>query len=339
MPALTNEGNATIEHYPSNLQEIIPGLELTLAKRIMRPGSNRVVCLAARTSVPLNDDELASVSDVALKLSDGTNVRLSVSLFNDLAGAGYAPFKHYIYDPSRYATRTDPRSGVLILAMLVLSSAGFYSMSTESSRRLQWQALVNAYQSRSSLSVPAVNAVHTSTKSVYLKDKEKSLPTISEKAKENVKGANPANGNLNRRLATKTGHAQAKAIKANSFMRESTLIPPPPPVPYSLPDRSLLFQYDPAQLIKPAYSPSKEASSPKSSVKNRELPTSRSLTSSAVQMEPDKISLPPANKNEQKLERIPAFSSAPGRTAPLPGTNSNFSTLERIVLPEKAASP
>lgn len=324
LPLVLNEQPAAIEPYVDQSRELIPGLELTLAKRIMRPGTNRVVCLAARTSVPLNDDELASVSDVALKLSDGTNVRLSVSLFNDLAGTSFTPFKRYCYDPSRYATRNNPNFGTFILAMLLVSSAGFYSMSTESFRRAQWQALVNAYHSHSSATIPSFVPAKSSAKASEIKDKGKSCPPPSQKSRESVKGINPISANSHRRLSNRSDQGESKVSKAHISGQGTMLIPPPPPVPYSLPDRSLLFQYDPGQLIKPAPSPDKAVSPPKRPLDSASGTINRSLRASGVPKQDNGVCLPEDYTREVKLERIVPSSVTSGQTAPLPGSNASF---------------
>lgn len=67
----------------------------------------------------MEEDELASVSDLALRLSDGTNVRLSMSFFNEnLVPASFMPGMArkaarpeppiYTYDPERYETHRAP---------------------------------------------------------------------------------------------------------------------------------------------------------------------------------------------------------------------------------------
>ena len=118
---------------------IVPGLEVTLAKRIIRPGSNRVMCLAAQTSVPLSDDDIASVSNLSLRLSDGTNVALSLSFFNDGATSAYVPlnrqlpqlpFNRYYFDPYRYTVHTQAQSGsrlgLVLVATALIAAGGLY---------------------------------------------------------------------------------------------------------------------------------------------------------------------------------------------------------------------
>src|SRR5262249_28096730 len=102
-----------------------PGIQVRLAKRFVRPGSNKITCLAAQTSVPLHDDELASVSNLALKLSDGTNVVMSLSFFDD--AAGIAPpvltANRSVINPNLYEIKTD--SARLSKVLIAMALGGF----------------------------------------------------------------------------------------------------------------------------------------------------------------------------------------------------------------------
>lgn len=136
-----------IDSFLEASREINPTVQVTLAKRIVRPGSNKVLCLAARTSVPLNEDEMASVSDLALRLSDGTNVKLSLSFFNDeygmvpvsepqpvhraIAGpsAPYISMSRSFFDPSRYTpyqSRNESKLGMAVFTVILGITAGLY---------------------------------------------------------------------------------------------------------------------------------------------------------------------------------------------------------------------
>jgi hypothetical protein len=79
--------NALVERFVEASRELLPSIQVALTKRIYQPGSNRVLCLAAHTTMPLDDEQVASVSDLALRLSDGTSVALSLSFFNEQAGS------------------------------------------------------------------------------------------------------------------------------------------------------------------------------------------------------------------------------------------------------------
>lgn len=145
--AAPDEEGRVIDSFVEASREINPTVQVTLAKRIVRPGSNKVLCLAARTSVPLNEDEMASVSDLALRLSDGTNVKLSLSFFNDefgmvptpepqpvhrsIAGpsAPYISMSRSFFDPSRYTpyqSRNESKLGMAIFTVVLGITAGLY---------------------------------------------------------------------------------------------------------------------------------------------------------------------------------------------------------------------
>src|SRR6185369_15619753 len=123
--------NVRVEQYIEPCSEPVQSVQVTLAKRIVRPGTNQVVCLAAQTSIPLAGDDESSVSDVALRLSDGTNVRLSLSCFNESTDQ-YAPFtrNNYNFDRYSYTVKNDSKLGVFLAATILVAMAGFYSLAS-----------------------------------------------------------------------------------------------------------------------------------------------------------------------------------------------------------------
>ncbi len=153
MPAkIEDEENVVLDRFIQASKEIAPSLQVTLAKRYIQPGSNRVLCLAARTTVPLNENELASVSDLALRLSDGTNVHLSLSVFDESSGTSYHqqpfqqarpayasnpfprqtynphPFPQTPYEPYRYEVHVTEKSklGSVFVAMILVMGSALY---------------------------------------------------------------------------------------------------------------------------------------------------------------------------------------------------------------------
>ncbi|HEY9715117.1 MAG TPA: hypothetical protein V6C72_16725 [Chroococcales cyanobacterium] len=122
----TAEDNAVIERFSQASRELVPSLEVRLAKRIIKPGSDRMMCLAAHTTVPLDDDEIASVSNLALRLSDGTNVALSLSFFNDAVYPMQSQANRFYYDPKRYKEDRDSRLGAFLVAATIIASTCFY---------------------------------------------------------------------------------------------------------------------------------------------------------------------------------------------------------------------
>jgi hypothetical protein len=67
-------------------------VQITLVKRVIKPGSDKAMCLAAQ-SIPISDDEISSVSNVGLKLADDTKVASSLSFFSDEAAQNVTPMR------------------------------------------------------------------------------------------------------------------------------------------------------------------------------------------------------------------------------------------------------
>lgn len=153
MPStIEEEENAVLERFIEASREIAPSMQVTLAKRFVQPGSNRVLCLAAKTTVPLNENELASVSDLAIRLSDGTNVVLSLSMFDESTGASYYqqpfqqqqrpvyqqnpfprpayanPYPQHAYEPYRYEVHVTEKSklGPFFVLTTLFMTGAFY---------------------------------------------------------------------------------------------------------------------------------------------------------------------------------------------------------------------
>lgn len=103
-----------------------PGVQIRLAKRFVRPGSKKVTCLAAQTTVPLHDDERASVSNLALKLSDGTNVVLSLSFFEDAEAPAMEamPVGEAFSAPTLSKPKADWSLGKVLIAMTIGATVG-----------------------------------------------------------------------------------------------------------------------------------------------------------------------------------------------------------------------
>jgi hypothetical protein len=132
--------NALVERFVEASRELLPSIQVALTKRIYQPGSNRVLCLAAHTTMPLDDEQVASVSDLALRLSDGTSVALSLSFFNEQAGSAipfpaampypaparsrFVPFTRTVYNPNYYAERgNDSKLPVVLIATSLITVA------------------------------------------------------------------------------------------------------------------------------------------------------------------------------------------------------------------------
>jgi len=246
---------------PQSMQSLVPGMEVTLAKRIIKPGSNRVMCLAARTSVPLSDDDVASVSNLALRLSDGTNVALSLSFFNDGAAANciplnrYAPLNHYYFDPHRYtvhtAAQTGSSLGVVLVATVVVAAAGLYYFLGNNLFKPQHSAT----SPKSALLLPG--AVHQQPAVRKTGKPANATPgKASEPAtKSSHNDSQPERENVWHMLGGKLGflkprfepsHAKSQAAKSSPTIHTSQpraprgnfLVPPPPPM-YIFPSQEI----------------------------------------------------------------------------------------------------
>ena len=112
VPDATADEALVVDRFIEASRDLVPSVQISLAKRIVSADSKQVMCLAAHTSVPLHPSDASSVSDLALKLSDGTNVRLSLKFFNDAlssAGGEYIPLTRNLYDPNRYEVKNRSR--------------------------------------------------------------------------------------------------------------------------------------------------------------------------------------------------------------------------------------
>jgi hypothetical protein len=284
LPALTEEENTVVDRFVERSREVVPGVEVTLAKRILRPGSNRVVCLAARTSVPINDDEMASVSDLALRLSDGTNVRLSLSFFNDAVRetitetvSGGAPFNRYTYDPKRYSGRDDSRLGTVLLAMFLVSVAGAYSFSNNQfNKYFQLSTLSKYIPSGQSLGNGMVAQPGAppfkieQTKPNASPQKTAFVGPVRPTAR--IAPVHPARAYFRvpteypQRVKERHSLTKARAFAGPHLKNEEMLVPPPPATyvaPYELPEQFLKqfsgLNFPPAKPVKPRIKPETKA--------------------------------------------------------------------------------
>jgi hypothetical protein len=240
VPDQSPEETAVVERFISTSREIVPSVQISLAKRILHPGSNRVVCLAAHTSVPLRDDEMASVSDLALHLSDGTNVRLSLSFFNDGTAAigggaaplSYTPYMRTVYNPEWYSDHNRSRFPVILVCTIVLCAAGAYwayqrateaaasQMSTKFSQPLA-QTFKKAVKPSIAHAVPAVHP-HAAAPIAAAIPLVEPFTSIVHHFKH---------------VAKTSAHEVRHATPANEYAmpRKGMFVPPPPPMEVVLP--------------------------------------------------------------------------------------------------------
>lgn len=269
------EEEQVVQRFMEASRELAPTVQVSLAKRIIRPGSNKVVCLAARTTVPLNDDELASVSDLALRLSDGTNVKLSLSFFNDeyavepLPSARAKeplciPMSRSFFDPNRYApykAKNDSKLGMAICTVVLGVAAGLF-IAVDSP--LHDKGLIRSFQ-KSPIGSILTGAIERNPQSELANTDSKHLqkahsPTAAKKvspqaAKKNkiqlvasapvyTPPAMPYNYrpvSLKRIVPVEYKAAPVPGMKASRSKKApmNIFVPPPPPTAYSLDSANL----------------------------------------------------------------------------------------------------
>jgi hypothetical protein len=359
-----------VERFCEASREIVPSVEISLAKRIIRAGSNQVLCLAAHTSVPLNDDELASVSDLAVRLSDGTNVRLSLSFFNDqsvgcipVTQPQYIPLNRSIYDPNRYELRGEPKLGLVLVATTLIAMAGLYSVLNgpfSPFGPLHWP---HALQSTTASTVKAAfKTIAASPGPATLKSKAAKFESESAQSANRV-DANPraknATGKDTQSLTAKTKVPKAHQPKSErlfippppntpSFAHiKNGFVPPPPPMTYVFPQEASLLPVDPLQGLASVSAKTKPAVSAKSArtdfpVDTKSTMGAKSTTSAESRVEAkstgntksgsDTMSSSGLSDSQPNLNCV-GHNNAES-TAPLPG-NDGYPPLERIVIPNQ----
>jgi hypothetical protein len=222
------EEDALVQRFVEASREMAPTIQVTLAKRIVRPGSNRVVCLAARTSVPLSDDEAASVSDLALRLSDGTNVVLSLSFFNDTEYSDAITLSRSVFTPERYSARSDSKLGVVLVALAIIALSGFCLSATGTVGRLlhpdkatKAAGLIHKSNRAPKSGAAAANAFKPTQK------RRPAQVVRSKRSSAGMPSKSPSQG--------KPVIAGVRRGKSMYPRRDTWLVPPPPPMVYSLP--------------------------------------------------------------------------------------------------------
>jgi hypothetical protein len=243
VPEPTAEESTVINRFIQASRDIVPTVQISLAKRIIHPGSNRVVCLAAHTSVPLHPDEAASVSDLALRLSDGTNVRLSLSFFNDGTFTPEfplpQPYQRTIYDPNKYESTHSSRLPAAFLTLLLAVGAGAWFAPNSPLRQMMPMPPVVKASSPSAKPVATVSPA--------------SVPTIAPQSAQpaaeptEVKTASAPVHKKGRKQKLSAGHASSHSAPSGAA-KEMGLVPPPPPTPWTFAPGGQFQSIDPEQL-------------------------------------------------------------------------------------------
>ncbi|HEY9871170.1 MAG TPA: hypothetical protein V6D08_18545 [Candidatus Obscuribacterales bacterium] len=364
------EEDALVQRFIDASREIAPTVQVTLAKRIVRPGSNRVVCLAARTSVPLSDDEAASVSDLALRLSDGTNVVLSLSFFNDTEYSDCLSLARSEFNPQRYSVRSESRLGAVLVALAIIALSGFCLSASGTVTRLLQRERAAATAFHSSRTPQARTATVRIGKS--WQRPRPAEAARSPRARGRTQSQSPSRA--------KPAVARSTRSKGAYSRRDAMLVPPPPPVVYTMPSGVPFdfYRFDFARspvVTKPVVNPGLSGKIPGAKAERAALPAAgggtspeRKASSGVGPAHEPKLSpyaKPPAARQDVSLFPIaaeparasfsgnailqgaPVPDQSPARTpatqaaasgtaglrAPVPGDEGADVQLERLVMP------
>jgi len=310
---LPPEETHLVNKFIDRSQTIIPGLQVTLAKRVVVPGSRRVLCMAAHTSVPISDNELSSVSELALRLSDGTSCLLSLKFFNDTMDSGFVNANPFIYDPERYeAVHGQSNLGVAILAVAFVAITGYYyAISQTMMANIRGNQTAAVHKSASHSAITSSKGVPASATVLKSVDAEaKIAPAKTTTAKTSLAKASSVHRSYSHIKAINNEYAEP--------MRASAFVPPPPPMAVAP------MPYNPAMSY-PFYMPNNTQPIVKKSSAERSV--SKPVVKEATPSTPQRI-----ERIEPSAERVPVkeeVSSA--EAAPTPGELH----LERIVIPNQ----
>jgi hypothetical protein len=308
---LPPEESTLVSQFIDRSQTIIPGLQVTLAKRVVMPGSRRVLCMAAHTSVPISDNELSSVSELALRLSDGTSCLLSLKFFNDTIDSGFTNTNPFIYDPQRYETvHGQSDLGVAILAVAFVAITGYYyaiSQSMMANMHGSSTAVFHKSASHPAFVNTKVAPISTATPK-NLVPEAKSAPVKTTTAKATVAKSTATKSSISHRSSS---HVRANNNEYAEPSRSSPFVPPPPPMMVSP------MPYNPAMSY-PFYMPNNVQPLVKKTV-------TAAKPKAIEQPAPKPIETVAPKAIEQKAQQIESAAPAPGEAM----------QLERIVIPNQ----
>jgi hypothetical protein len=254
-----------------------------------------------------------------LRLSDGTNVALSLSFFNEQCATEYATFTHNYYDPHRYPEQADSKLGIVVVATTLAAAAAFFSL----------------------VQGPLNSLVNPKTAFAFITVPPAKWPAPPPAPKADVAPVKPGAASVAApRTATKKspGSSRVKVRQArsraarttNSFPRSSVFVPPPPPFAFSLPDGRPLSPYDvfpkmqspattskPAPQVKPAnQKPAAQEEPPQAKTVSPAKTAAQSPSpATRTEREPEATSAPPATRSTSVREPAATSSAPPSRSA------------------------
>lgn len=321
---IDNDEQAVVNRFIQASRDIAPSVQVSLAKRIIRPGSNRLVCLAAHTSIPLNEDELASVSNLALRLSDGTNVRLSLSFFDDSnGGAEVVPLSRCIYDPKKYETPRKSNFGLFWTGLALTALASFcFFLKSPVTPHSHLQSPVRYITEDRTPATERLQAIDRSKKSIALAPRTTTAPVEHTSYK-------PAYRLSDKPAEKESRFARTPSHKKGSYAPGALFVPPPPPTAYSPILPAAPAGFDPLQMISPLSAPSKTPIVSAKPTVTKWLPKSEAagnpaFANSKVTELPVVATATPTKTEDApapSLERIVPQTESSSSGAPLPGGN------------------
>jgi hypothetical protein len=346
-PNLPAIDSSSVGQFAASSRNIVPGLEVSLARRVLLPGSKRVLCMAAHTSVPLHEDEIASVSKLALRLSDGTSCMLDLQFFNDTTGnefadsgngssnySTYGSDFHEGYRPERYnPNASDSNLALFFTGILCVTVAACYSM-TNNFNCGRWQSKPyhqyfmpsqSMIRAQTETKKPLANlaVVKSAAKASIRSISEKGYVKSSKVARSEVNAAiSPVRAGLSTDKIKHNAPKSTETVRSNE-RRSGWLVPPPPPPPTVLswpagsPDSMANFSLAQPEPAAPTRRWAKTKGNAETESQNR----GRSLKN-----------IDQAPEEQLPLESDHVFSSTHPKAAPVPGDPANIN-LERIVLP------
>lgn len=312
----------------------------------------------------MEEDELASVSDLALRLSDGTNVRLSMSFFNDeLVPANFMPGMArrtvrpeppiYTYDPARYETHRAPdQSWRLILVfggICAVTLGSFFYFVPGGFERAAAKiiaaippAAVPLAVSLPSLQKPSAakpttqnTATGDTSKTKGVNSRARYQKTSSAKSQYSKRSSRKSNRNHEQFTEQFAEYAPPKAPHGLKGSR-TVLVPPPPPTMAFPLNQMQMFGYSPYSV--PGMSapdakvapPAKPKTAPPSAVK-------QTLPENTPSTKPSRAPLSTPAHTDTKTAQTPSSTQTP-QQVPVTAEPKPDKLLQSVFLLQEAAA-